>query len=285
MIGPSTLLGTVLFVLMVSLASAQSTNCQLPAQVGSPPQVSCNRACCDDPNRRVLSFRMDYDYPTFDCAQWIAQFQVRLRNPSVCSFRAGSAIVEMELDTDVATAAFNDPGAIGIPNLLDVTDPVSGAVATAPASGGLPMIWIIVIILLFVLLILLIVLIVLCCMRKNEKERNGHVPLREVPLEPLVNYSRPPSNYGAPAYSSVQTNSRPASASLVSCRMIHSVEQTDDTIVPAREGDIVFVLPEDFADTGEWVWVKAGTQEGYVPRSYLLRIGGGNGSRPPSSHY
>jgi hypothetical protein len=212
---------------------------------------------------------MNYDYANFDCQTWINQFNVRLRNPSVCSFRQGSAIVEMELDADVASSAFNDPGAIGIPDLIDITDPVTNAVATAPPSGGLPLVWIIIIVLLVVLLILLVVLIILCCKRKKDQEANAYNgPLRDMPLEPLVNYSRPPSTY-TPA---PMATSRPPSASLVSCRMIHSVDQSDDTVVPAREGDVVFVLPEDFADTGEWVWVKAGTQEGYVSITKVVII-------------
>ena len=224
---------------------------------------------------------MSDEYATFDCLAWLAPMETRLSNPMVCAFRDGSSIVTLELDSAVAAAALADPAQIGIPTLLSVTDPTTGESATPSPPGGLSLPIIIAIVIGVLLLVALIILIILCCARKKESDRprpRSRASEVYVPLdERRVDFDSFDSSFdgGAAAVarkpSAARSDGRIKSG-LVSCRMLHAVQDTADTVLPAREGDIAFATPEDYAETGEWVWVKIGTREGYVPRSYLIKM-------------
>ena len=51
---------------------------------------------------------------------------MRLNTPPVCYYRAGSSIVALELDADVADAVMGEPRDVGYPTLVSVTDPATG---------------------------------------------------------------------------------------------------------------------------------------------------------------
>jgi hypothetical protein len=229
----------------------------------------------------VLEFEMSDDYTDFDCPNFLSSVLVRFRTPTVCYYQEGSTIVALEMDSDVAAAAIGDPKGIGIPTLIKVTDPATGQSRAVPT--GLPVGWIIFLVFLMLMLAAIGLLIFLCCKKKKaiENGEGGHTPLREDPIarplvdsgvryEPVREYD---SDYGSdiggyspsPAASQVESQ-------LISCRIVHFVEATDDSVLPVEEGEIVQVLPADFNDHGEWVWVKHGPLEGYVPRTALLRV-------------
>jgi hypothetical protein len=56
--------------------------------------------------------------------------------------------------------------------------------------------------------------------------------------------------------------------------LVRDVIDTGEGILDARKGDIAFLTKEDAGLTSEWAWVKVGTREGYVPRSYLIHVKG-----------
>jgi hypothetical protein len=55
-------------------------------------------------------------------------------------------------------------------------------------------------------------------------------------------------------------------------RISFDVHDEGEGILQARAGDVAFVAKEDAAQTSDWVWVKVGTKQGYVPRSYLVIV-------------
>merc|ERR1711991_55837 len=195
----------------------------------------------------------------------------------------------------VAAAAIGDPVSVGIPTLLEISDPATGQVAAVPT--GLPVGWIMFILFLMLLLVAIGLLAFLCIIKKKNKEKDdGFVPLKTEPVTPLTESGRYEpvreydSDYGSQigAYESPSVTKRASAMSkpvpkpppkppkadpgLLKCRIVHYVEKTDDSVLAVEEGDIVYVTPQDFDEGGDWVWVTSGKEEGYVPRSAVLCI-------------
>ena len=236
--------------------------CALPPLVGESPLVSCTRVCCDNANQGPkLEFRMSDEFALFDCPAWLSSVATRLRNPRICGFRRGSSIVEAQVDADIAQTAMANPAALGIRNLVSVTNTLSGQSATVAAPGsdtGLSTgVLVAIIIGAFMLLALILVLIIVLVRRlrasKSYRSSAAYVPLADSNI-PMVHTVR-------------------AESGLVPCRLAHSTPDSGESVLSAQAGSIVFLDPADYADTGEWVWCKLGSgQQGYVPRLYLRPV-------------
>jgi len=278
---------SVLLCLLVSffLSSARA-QCQLAPQVGDLPQVACIRSCCNTPGRRIIEFTLSDEYSTFDCPAFYSSILIRLRTPSVCYYREGSSIVGMELDEDVATAVMGEPRDIGIPTLVLVTDPATGE--SKAVNRGLALGWIFFILFWMLLLVAVGLIVLFCFMKKKmtDGSRGRYEPVEEYDSsygsqfenasliepepEPLAFLAPTPATKSTPAVPAKPP--KPAKPAVISCRIVHHYDASDESVLQANKGDTVRVLPKDFDADGDWVWALAGGREGYVPRGALQRI-------------
>jgi hypothetical protein len=206
--------------------------------------------CCPTTaGRRKLIFKMNLDYFAWNCSQWIAQTRVLLPGVRICNHRPGSVEADLDLQDAAADDALNNVPAI--PALMTITDPISGRVSTPPASDW--WIWLLIALAVAIVVAVVIIVIVCCIRRRNDSKRDFYSTSSYVPI----------------ASSPVPTT---PVGSAIACRVLQDVIDSGEGILQARAGQICFVEPADFAGTGDWCWVKLGTQHGYVPRLWLQKV-------------
>ena len=229
---------------------------------------------------------MSDEYSEFDCPAFHGSILVRLRSPAVCYYRAGSSIVGMELDEDIASAVMGEPQDVGISTLLSVTDPATGR--TKAVNRGLALGWIFFIVFWMLLVVAIGLVILLCVLKKKlidgKESRFEPVEIYDSSYMSQVEYGSkvesesPLQSLGlAPAPTTMKAApppvpSKPSKESVVSCRIMHYYDASDESVLQANKGDTVRCQPKDFADDSDWVWARAGGHEGYVPREALMRI-------------
>lgn len=211
---------------------------------------------------------MSDNYLAFDCPRFISIFSavrgIDEASLKICAMRPGSSIVEIEGDEaamDATLAAVPQDGA-RIPNLLSVTDPRTGSTVVSGGGGGLSLGVIIAIAICGVAVVVLVVIgAILLTRRKGRLGRNSS-------YQPLTQSSFTDSEYLiASTPPPVATSS---SSKYITLVLQHDVVDRGDGILEGKRGDMAFVTPEDWNGTEAWVWVKIGTSEGYVPRSFCV---------------
>ncbi len=252
-----------------STAPATTTATCVPA-TAAPVQVPCSISCCPlTVGRTALVFTLSTNYDAFNCPAFMAEASGALRSSTfkICGYRRGSTIIDVDVTSAEADAVFA-AGALPSPvtDFVSVVDPATARAVAAP--GGVPLLIIVVIVVLAVLLA--IVLIVLCCcIRRRRRLAAKQHKYASVPRsEPVTHYT----TFAAAAPASSVTHVSvgyvpPAAPGLVCMQVMHDVEDVADGVLKARRGDICFVEGNDLATAGDWIWVRIGHQQGYVPRS------------------
>jgi hypothetical protein len=203
----------------------------------------------------------------FDCTSFMTAFTkdagVLASQVIILNVTSGSTIIDAAVP-DANAVAF--AGAVGagrqtVPNVVSFSTPTG---TTVPPSSAFPW-WIILIVLLLVLAAVAVIIFV--CMRRR-KMQGGSSSRDYVAISdstPRANYGAAPSSYGAYA-------SAPAAAAtggVVSVKILFDVQDQGENVLPARRGDTALVMPGDLAASSDWVFVKIGGREGYVPRLAL----------------
>jgi hypothetical protein len=141
----------------------------------------------------------------------------------------------------------------GVPDLVSVTDLATGRIVLAP--GTFPYFILGIAIAGVGLLICIILAIVFLCKKKDKgygsmfyasmEERNARAALNE-------------------EYSS---NSPLVKTMYVIA--LYDVTHEGEAVLNCAAGDRLIVDPEDYQGTGEWMWCRFGSREGYVPRNFV----------------
>ena len=242
--------------------------CVLPPLL-DPPRVPCPRKCCvQRRGKKILYFRMSDDYDNFDCVSFLSAFArargVREEDLGVCGLRRGSSVVELEGDTAMMDSAMRDAsaGGGGIPNLLSVTDPNTGITATV-GDTGLSLGVIIGIAVGSVLLLLVLVVVVIILVKRRGKARASdanYQPLKKFQYLEPVPLAKAPSPVAA---------AESGQTSHVTLVVQYDVLDKGENVLEAKKGDIAFATQDDWSKDENWLWVRIGTQEGYVPRKFV----------------
>jgi hypothetical protein len=215
-----------------------------------------------------FTLKLSTTWSQFNCESFMTAFAQDASVPPsqvvVLSVTSGSTIIDAAVP-DTSAAAFAgvvQTGRQTVPNVVSFSTPTGTTVPPAAFPW-----WIILIVVIFVLLAVAIV-VVICIYRRRQ--RNGfskdYVAISD--MAPRSNYAASPSNYAVYA----QTPPAPAVASAVRAKLLFDVQDHGENVLPARQGDIALVLPEDLAATSDWIFVKIADREGYVPRNFLSPV-------------
>lgn len=209
---------------------------------------------------------MSDDYSTFDCPAFVTAFaNARNISPSslvVCITARGSSIVEIDADVAVSTAVLDELARkvdTGIPRLVSVTDPQTGAVTPAD-QGGLSLGLIVGIALGALVGLILIAVVVILCLKHRRNSRSMKGASSAVSYVPLT----------------ASATTRPASTSsnppLLRARLLYNVVDDGEGILKLPSGSQVTYTREDFSSASAWCWVTSSNgQSGYVPTAYLQK--------------
>ena len=228
----------------------------------APVRVPCAIACCPPtPGRTVLVFTLVTNYDDFNCPSFQGEAVGALRSSTlkICGHRRGSSIIDVEVTSAEADALFAS-GALPAPvtDFVSAVDPASGRSVAVPSTFPL---WIIAIIVLAVLLIAAAIVLFVCWWRRKKgSHRHSYAAV------PSTEYRAFPTSASVPAASAAAA---PAPAGLACMQLMHDVVDVADGVLNGKRGDICYVEHNDLAAPADWVWVRIGAQNGYVPKNYL----------------
>jgi hypothetical protein len=245
-------------------------SCVAPIPPGTPP---CGYALCCSLGTLPLpaqytrfTLKLSTNYPTFDCSAFMNSFTKDTGLlPSqiiILSVTSGSTIIDAGMpDANAVTfAAAVKSGTQTVPNVQSFSTATG---TSAPPGSGFPW-WIILIVMLIILAAVAVVLFI--CYRRRKQSGGGSASKDYVAIS-----DAPRSNYDAPSSYAAYAAPVPAPSGFVTVKLLFDVQDHGENVLPARKGDVALVTPEDLAATSDWVFVKIGNREGYVPRLSLSR--------------
>jgi hypothetical protein len=215
-----------------------------------------------------FTLKLSTTWSEFNCESFMTAFahdaSVLPSQVVVLSVTSGSTIIDAAVP-DASAAAF--AGVVGtgrqtVPNVVFFSTPTGTTVPPATFPW-----WIILIVVIFVLVAVAVV-VGICIYRRRQRSGFSKDYVAISDMTPRSNYAASPSNYAVYA----PPSPAPAVASAVRVKLLFDVQDHGENVLPARQGDIALVLPEDLAATSDWVFVKIADREGYVPRNYLSPV-------------
>lgn len=183
--------------------------------------------------------------------------------------RPGSVVIEGGMPQAVGDAFLQkvENGQTTLPVLAFT---VNGRSATIPGESTFPW-WAILAIVLGVCVLAVIVIVVVVLVRRNNNSKvTGSYYKFNDESDSAAGYTPLQQTNSTPSYSPPPAAAAPSN--VVRLRLQHNVIDQGEGVIQGKQGDIAFTSPEEWSETTDWIWVKIGTQEGYVPRSYLVMM-------------
>lgn len=249
--------------------------------------VPCPRTCCvfeaAAPGHFPFTLTLNEVFADFDCAGFPSVLSQQIGAPvtafSFSSCIEGSVVLSgsMTVGAGDTLLTLAEAGLTTLP-VLGVT--FNGQTANLPngstANGDEFPLWAIIAAAAggAVLLIVIIIVIVCLCKRRGKSGDSSYHRYNDnyTAMSPVASTSSYSSNTYAATNSYPVANAQPvANANLVRLRLLHSVLDKGESILPARQGSIVFCEAEEWAQTSDWLWVEMQGRQGYVPRNYCQR--------------
>ena len=256
-----------------SLTTTTSGGPVLPTTSSQCPLTCCQFGAIPSTGYTDFTITMDYQFNRFDCAAFKGTLANQMVIPDTqlvfVSCIAGSVILRAGAPVAAATRLETQvrDGTSAIP----ITQYSSGGTVVTPPNP-FPF-WIVAISAMFIIVVALVIILLVLRARKNRyrststvaftrSEQSRYAPLEEMPIRTAS--SRADDLHLAPAAA------RPSNSEYVTTQLLTDVVDKGENILDAKRGDIAFILPEDWKETGEWVYAKVGLRTGFVPRSYLI---------------